>query len=229
MSLSDGITSILFDLGGTLDADGIPWRQRFHDLYRQEGLALSEDEFAPHFYAADDPLVGALPAEMGLGATVARLTEALEQRLPPGDPGRGERVAQAFLRDANARLARNRAALAVLADRFRLGIVSNFYGNLEGVCAEASLLDLVDVAIDSAVIGVEKPDRKIFLAALEAMEATPERCLFVGDSLRRDKAGADALGMRFVWVAPEEAQRAAPENGFPVIAAVPELCDLLAA
>ncbi len=33
--------SVLFDFGGTLDADGIPWKERFFRLYQAEGLALS--------------------------------------------------------------------------------------------------------------------------------------------------------------------------------------------
>ena len=54
------IETVLFDFGGTLDSDGVAWKERFFALYRSEGLDLSAEAFAPAFYAADDALVGAL-------------------------------------------------------------------------------------------------------------------------------------------------------------------------
>ena len=35
------IETVLFDFGGTLDADGVAWKERFHALYRAEGLDLA--------------------------------------------------------------------------------------------------------------------------------------------------------------------------------------------
>ena len=32
------IETLLFDFGGTLDADGVAWKERFYALYRAEGL-----------------------------------------------------------------------------------------------------------------------------------------------------------------------------------------------
>ena len=75
------IETVLFDFGGTLDSDGVAWKERFHDLYRAEGLDLSADAFAPAFYAADDALVGTLPPTTSLKATVASLATGLEAEL----------------------------------------------------------------------------------------------------------------------------------------------------
>jgi putative hydrolase of the HAD superfamily len=90
--------------------------------------------------------------------------------------------------------------LAALHGRYRLGVVSNFYGNLEAVCRETGLAAHVDAAIDSAVVKAEKPDRRIFEAALAALGVGPRKALFVGDSRPRDMEGARALGMRHVWM-----------------------------
>src|SRR5262245_21576452 len=95
------IKTLLFDFGGTLDADGVAWKERFHALYRAEGLDLDGEAFAPAFYAADDPLVGGLPPTTDLSGTVYALTRNLESELARhgnhvnGD--RGRRVASAFL------------------------------------------------------------------------------------------------------------------------------------
>jgi hypothetical protein len=35
------IETLLFDFGGTLDADGVAWKERFHAHYRAEGLDMT--------------------------------------------------------------------------------------------------------------------------------------------------------------------------------------------
>ena len=40
-SMMEPIETLLFDFGGTLDADGVAWKERFHTLYRSEGLDMS--------------------------------------------------------------------------------------------------------------------------------------------------------------------------------------------
>jgi len=115
-----------------------------------------------------------------------------------------------------------------LAGRYRLGVVSNFYGNLEAVCRSAGLAPLFKVMTDSRRVGVEKPDPAIFRAALDELRAAAETTLFVGDSLKRDCEGARRAGMGFVWIAPEDVQAAARTSApGRVLAAVTRLPDLL--
>ena len=58
--MMEPVETLLFDFGGTLDADGVAWKDRFYTLYRAEGLDMTTDDFAAIFFAADDPLVGSL-------------------------------------------------------------------------------------------------------------------------------------------------------------------------
>lgn len=206
---------MLFDFGGTLDSDGVAWKERFHALYRAEGLDMPAEAFAPAFHAADDALVGALAPSTGLKETVMRLTANLEAELARRGAGerdksaaRGERVASRFLSDTSDAFARNRPVLEALGGRYRLGIVSNFYGNLEGVCESVGLASLFGVMADSERVGAGKPEPAIFHAALSALDAGPETAVMVGDSLRRDGEGARRLGMGFIWIAPTEVQAA---------------------
>jgi len=108
--------------------------------------------------------------------------------------------------DSAATFERNRPVLKALSERYRLGIVSNFYGNLEAVCDSAGLCSFFEVLVDSHCVGAEKPDPAIFRAALDGLRATPEETMFIGDSLRRDREGARRMGMRFIWIAPPEVQ-----------------------
>ena len=220
--------AVLFDFGGTLDADGVAWKERFHACYRHEGLCLNEAQFARHFYDADDPLVGGIPEDTGFDETVRRLADNIEAGLGGGDSGRGGRVAGRFVADARATLARNARVMARLAERYKLGIVSNFYGNLESVCRDTGIGPFLAVAVDSTKVGEEKPSPAIFQAALDRLDARPSDCVFVGDSLRRDRTGARNIGMPFVWVASAEARRgggAAP--GDRIVASVSEVEEIL--
>ena len=125
---------------------------------------------------------------------------------------RGRRIASGFLSDSVATFERNRPILKVLSERFQLGIVSNFYGNLEAVCEGAGLCDFFKVMVDSQCVGAEKPDPAIFRAALERLGATPEKTVLIGNSLRRDREGARRMGMRFIWVAPQDVQDSQSER-----------------
>jgi putative hydrolase of the HAD superfamily len=241
--MTEPIETLLFDFGGTLDADGVAWKERFYTLYRAEGLNMTADAFAPAFYAADGPLVGSLPSAADLSGTVHALAANLEAELArrsaatdetgtvaeQTDGHRSQRVASRFLSEASAAFTRNRPVLDRLRERYRLGIVSNFYGNLEAVCHSAGLASLFAVMVDSYCVGAEKPDPAIFRAALEALRAVPETTVFVGDSLRRDREGARRSGMGFIWIAPQDVQAAEAQTSKEpsVHTTVTELRDLL--
>jgi HAD superfamily hydrolase (TIGR01509 family) len=142
---------------------------------------------------------------------------------------RGQRVASRFLSEMSAAFARNRPVLETLGERYRLGVVSNFYGNLEAACESSGLAGLFGVMTDSQRVGAEKPEPAIFQAALAAMHAKPATTVMVGDSLRRDYEGARRSGMGFIWIAPEDVQ-AAERGGAAdrsVLGSVTELPDIL--
>lgn len=219
-----GAKVLLFDFGGTLDAEGVPWKDRFFRLAEEEGLDSPQAEFDQAFYGATDALEGAIPADAGLRVIVDRVAAGLAARL-----GREDSLLRAigdrFARDSQRQLAESAALLSRLRARYRIGIVSNFYGNLQAVCDEAGLTPSIGVAVDSTLVGCKKPDPRIFQAALDALEATAADTVFVGDSLRRDMAGAKAMGMRHVWLRPESAAAGGPCcPGDPAIA---RLADLL--
>ena len=193
-------SALLFDYGGTLDADGLPWKERFRQLYRAHGVHPADEVFDPIFYAADDRLPGVLPAGCGLSETVGRLSAAVSTGLGVADPGVTAQVAKGFLEASFVHLAGSRELLARLRRRYRLGLVSNFYGNLDAVCEEAGIAELFDVMVDSARVGFTKPDARIFRHATDALGVAPADATFIGDSPSRDMAGARGVGMRHVWL-----------------------------
>jgi len=222
------VRALLLDFGGTLDADGIPWKERFFRLYRAEGLAPAGEAFDRAFYRADDALVGVIPETLSFEETVQRLAAGVSEGLGVPDRAVSARVARRFVDDALDVLGRNRPILARLGRRYRLGVVSNFYGNLAAVCRDAGIAALFGVLVDSTQAGVSKPDPRIFELALDGLGVSATEAVFVGDSPGRDMHGARRTGMRHVWLGGEAATMAAPCcPGDPVVRSLVEIEGLL--
>jgi putative hydrolase of the HAD superfamily len=79
---------------------------------------------------------------------------------------------------------------------FKLGVVSNAMGNIQSDAERYGLADYFDVIIDSHVVGVAKPDPRIFFIALERLRVAPGHALFAGDLYSIDMVGAQAAGIR---------------------------------
>jgi putative hydrolase of the HAD superfamily len=91
------------------------------------------------------------------------------------------------------------------AGGLRLGVVSNSDGRVEEALIASGLRDCFDVVLDSALVGVEKPDPAIFRAALGALRVAPCEALYVGDLYDVDVVGARAAGMEAVLLVPDAA------------------------
>lgn len=214
------ISALLFDFGGTLDGPA-HWLDRFLGSYRDAGIDISRAELDPAFDHA---------TRIGYGATrvVARFEmtdlvrflvghqfehlrqnspETLRERLrASGAAGLHrfvEQVTNSFVRETNAGLAHSREVVAPLKGRFKLGVVSNFYGNLDRILAEAKLDRFFTAVADSSRVGIFKPEPGIFEAALKKLQCASESAAMIGDSLSKDCAPARKLGMRAVWLRTE--------------------------
>ncbi|MEW6439602.1 MAG: HAD family hydrolase [bacterium] len=224
------LKACLFDFGGTLDADGVTWQDRLFPLYWKHGLRVDREVFRQAFYRADDTLIEERALwDASLRETVEVQVAKVMEGLPISSGERlGKAVAADFLADVEATVARNRPSLEKLRSVFRLGIVSNFYGNLERVCSDLGILDLFDCLVDSSREGVMKPDARIFRSALERLGLEPEQAVFIGDNVFRDMQGARAAGMPHVWLAGASSSVGQPCcPGDPVIWSLEELPPLL--
>ena len=220
--------AVLFDFGGTLDADGVPWKERFYRLFQEEGVPVVRERFDPLFYGVDDTLTGSVPPTLSLRETVESLATGVTAALGLRDPALADRIANRFLAEALERLRHNAALLGALCGRYRLGIVSNFYGNLDTVCEDAGIRSFFSVVVDSARAGYAKPDPRIFRQAVEELAIDSSRAVFVGDSLPRDMAGAREVGMPHIWLTAATPRGETPCcPGDSVIHSLDELEDLL--
>jgi putative hydrolase of the HAD superfamily len=92
-------------------------------------------------------------------------------------------------------------ALRQLSGRYALAIVTNGSSAVQrSKIAVAGIERYFKSVVVSGEVGAAKPDARPFLAALKALGARPDEAVMVGDSLERDVAGAQAAGIRAVWV-----------------------------
>ena len=87
-------------------------------------------------------------------------------------------------------------ALRALRERgLRLSVVSNFDQRLPKILEELGILELIDAVTIPATCRAQKPDRRIFEAALEDVGTTREEALYVGDDPHFDIGAARAAGL----------------------------------
>jgi putative hydrolase of the HAD superfamily len=199
-----GVDTVLLDAGGVLL---LPDPEALRKVLAPYGLSVTDEEARRGHYecmaqldrigALDWPAVDRHLARI-LGVPDDRLDEVVEgiealYLSEPWVPVDG--AAEALLRLQGA--------------GFRLAVVSNASGTIEAQLHDGRICSVhggavarVEVVIDSHVVGVEKPDPRIFQLAFDAIGAVPESSLYIGDTVFFDVTGARAAGIRVVHADP---------------------------
>jgi len=217
------VQAVLFDYGGTLDGAGRHWLPRFLETYRAAGLPLTFDRFRAAFdhatrCAYQDARMGGLGLQGTIAFHVARQIEHLgvDDRVIAdrviADRVIADRVITEFVRDSRAALEESRAVLTRVGRRVTLGVISNFYGNLDRILEEVGVAPLLATIVDSGRVGLHKPAPEIFALAVQRIGCAPAEALYVGDSFEKDIVGARAAGLHTAWlVGPTERSCPAPD------------------
>lgn len=101
----------------------------------------------------------------------------------------------------NALLQKNRAVLEHLHEaHIPMVLVSNFYGNINQVLKDAGLKGYFKQVIESAVVGVRKPNPAIFALGVCALDLPASQVLVVGDTYGKDIVPAHQLGCHTLWI-----------------------------
>jgi HAD superfamily hydrolase (TIGR01549 family) len=208
------IRAILFDAGGTLiHVDGERFCAAAGLSYLPEAFLKAETEAVAAARALVLRRPGSSDAER-LPVFLDRLLQALgvgdaEQRRAVSSRIAAEHR-RANLWSGPAPGARE--TLDSLASRgYRIGVVSNADGRVRKLLEDAGLAARLEIVLDSALVGMEKPDPRIFLAAAQELGVPAPECAYVGDIYEIDIVGARAAGMRAVLIgacpAPDEVER----------------------
>ena len=215
------IRALVFDFGGTLDGNGVHWLERAYQFIHERHPEITREAFdeadratITEFALGDSSVewsyqdgsmlpVGAVASEYAARCNLRETTEAIAvgiyKRLGLSKKMKDEYV-EWFCEGAAKSLAENRRWLKTLHGTYRLAVISNNFGNTRGWCDDYGLSPLLDVIIDSTVLGIAKPDARIFEAALSELGVMPSQSIYVGDSYSADMIGGKNAGMWTAWL-----------------------------
>lgn len=92
-----------------------------------------------------------------------------------------------------------------LSDSYKIGIVSDAWPSLINVYKDAALYKYFSTFVVSSIIGVTKPNEKIYMTAVDELNIKPENAVFVDDNLNNCN-GAVKLGIKALWLCRDKSE-----------------------
>lgn len=203
------IKGLIFDYGGTLDTGGDHWSEIIWSAYQHEEVAVSKAEFREAYVYGERELARErhiLPAhdfhDMLLIKMKIELQWLVEQGLmsPDAVDSKAAAIAGECYESAKKSVEAAKPVLDKLSEKYPIVLVSNFYGNIETVLQDFGVRRYFQAIIESAVLGVRKPDPRIFEHGVKALGLLPAEVLVIGDSYRKDIEPAEKLGCQAIWL-----------------------------
>lgn len=229
MTSSAPVRGILLDAGNTLVFVD---RIRVLDIYREHGVESDEARFLEAEFEARQVLARRIEESENPSGTEPHVWREYFVTLFRGSGVPDERldavgsaVVEVHRREhlwtwvepgIDVALARLREA------GYRLGVISNADGRIEALLRSRGLRDHFEFVLDSEVVGVEKPDPRIFEAGVERMALDPAECLYVGDLYPVDVVGARGAGLQAVLLDPLDRLTHYPVDRIPSVLALPD-------
>ena len=197
------IKGIIFDYGATLDTDGLHWSEVIWKGYQASGVRISKDVFRKAYVHGERTLA----------------------RFPLIQPNHNflDLMKVKFVKE---NLKKSRKVVQAMAKKYPLCLVSNFYGNIETILHDFRL-DVFSHVVESAVVGVRKPNPQIFSLGVQALGLKPEETVVVGDSYGKDIIPASSIGCHTVWLKGKGWDDGAEEDGSRATAQISSITQLL--
>lgn len=196
------IKGILIDFGGTIDSDGIHWFDAFKEAY--DMAADIPRDLLWDAYVHTERTLGRNPIIKPtdtfcktLQTKIALQTEYLQSK------GVTITAQDTILDTCYNKVVKHISRVSKPAlERIKLPmvLVTNFYGNMHTVLAEFGLDHLFKDVIESAVVGVRKPDPEIFRLGIKALGLEPSETVMIGDSQEKDIIPAQSLGCHTIQI-----------------------------
>lgn len=207
------IKGILFDYGGTIDTNGLHWAVVMNKAYQLQGIDMNREVFNQAFgfgerALAINPLVK--PHHHFRDMLAIKIGQQFQflvnEGFLPADQAIGEKVNAIadycnILAVESVNLAR--PVLEKLAEKYPLVMVSNFYGNLHKVLETFDLHGYFNEIVESAVVGVRKPNPAIYQLGVTAIGLPAADIVVIGDSYSKDIVPGKAVGCKTIWLKKE--------------------------
>ena len=203
---TDKIQALLFDFGGTIDTGGLHWVHILYPLWeaRHPGLdpTLYQQAFAhgertlatEKIIQKNDNFLDLLEKKLAIQAAF------LKQHGIPCTIMDQKYIADEAYQEALDNCQQHAVTLKMLGQKYRIAMVSNFYGNLHAVLEDFSILSLFETITESAVVGVKKPDPSIWQLGTDSLHLPANSVAAIGDSLTKDMIAATSIGCQGIWL-----------------------------
>lgn len=209
------IKAVIFDIDNTLysydNAHEYGWKALCN--YVQANLGMEPDTFKQEIAKAAADVKAHLEADCAaLHDRTLRFLVMLERnRLPLTHAAvMGELYWDTMIRHAQPSPGAMDCLNALKAQGYVLGIGTDMTIEYQlKKLEQLQMLPLIDFIVCSEEANVEKPHEKMFRLCAAKAGVSPEECLFVGDSLKKDVLGPRNIGMHSLWFCPDSAKAAA--------------------
>lgn len=199
--------AIIFDFGGTLDTDGVHWAEKFWEVYQQAEVPVSKTEFMDAYTFSERNMQGLIKSDFSLKKTLHTKISYQFMYLTNNDLMMNDNVeklineiADICYNDVTSFISEIYGSLRDLRNKYKMALVSNYYGNLEYICSELGIRDLFEAIVDSYSVQVRKPDPRIFQIAVDLLGERAEDTILVGDVYEKDVAPGKDIGCKTIWV-----------------------------
>ena len=201
------IKGLLFDYGGTIDSNGIHWAEVIWLAYETLQVPVSKEVFR-EAYVYGERTLGKNPIVQPHHTFLDMLRLKCDLQIQwlqqeghlPVSIQPAMQLADWCYAYARQAIDRARPILRQLAARYPLVLVSNFYGNIESVLHDFELDGLFGSIVESAVVGVRKPNPAIFQMGVDRLGMQPEEVVVIGDSYDKDIVPATQIGCQTIWL-----------------------------
>ncbi len=211
MIRTDKIEGIIFDYGGTIDTNSIHWAEVLWQKYELHQIPVDKHSFREAFVYGERTL-GKYPyirPEYNF-LDVLRIKLELQMKFLSGQ-GKltkdksvlnhyANLIADSAYQHVSDVLKITRPIIADLSKRYKLVLVSNFYGNIETILKDFNLFDYFSSIIESTVVGIRKPNPAIYQLGVDAIGFPASNVLVIGDSFTKDVIPAKSIGCQVVWL-----------------------------
>ena len=202
------ITGVIFDYGGTIDSRGVHWSEVLWQGFVSQNVPITKEQFRDCYVHAERELARVrhiLPNDNFHDLLVKKVRIELDylvnnDLLQAASDALCQAIALYCYNAARECVEEARPVLEALSQRFPMMLVSNFYGNVDSVLRDFDLRRYFKGVIESAVVGVRKPNPTLFRLGVDALEMDARNILVVGDSLRKDIEPAESLGCKALWI-----------------------------
>lgn len=207
--LQEPVKGIIFDYGATIDSNGLHWAEVIWQGYESVAFPITKENFRKAYVQIERALAlhpYIQPSHNFLDLMRIKISLEIDwlqenQLIEAGDyADQKEAIARYCYQYAASCVAQAKPLLQQLASTYKLVLVSNFYGNIESVLEDFQLKELFPDIIESAVVGVRKPDPAIFALGVARMGFAPAEIVVIGDSYSKDIAPASSLGCQTIWL-----------------------------